>query len=134
MSEITLLYCVTKVLMALEMFVEFGAGAPTLTVIGPLVVVTPVRVRLTPPIALVTVLEAELPFTPSTLKSASWPALEDCSDSAPPPSVIETAELAPVAREGQTSWSELVAAAYTVPYWSELIESTKSWIDSPALI
>ncbi len=78
MSEITLLYCVVKVLIALVMFVAFGAGAPTLTVIGPLVVVTPVSVSVTPPIALVTVLEDELPLVPSTLNSASCPALADC--------------------------------------------------------
>jgi hypothetical protein len=42
--------------------------------------------------------------------------------------------LAPVCREEKTTVPELVAAAYAVPAWSELIESTKSWIDSPALM
>ncbi len=106
-----MLYCVTKVLIALEMLVLLGAGAPTFTVTGPLVVVTPVRVRDTPPMALVTVLEAELPLTPSTLNSASCPALDDCSASEPPESETDALEAAPVWREENTTVPELVAAA-----------------------
>jgi hypothetical protein len=42
-----------------------AAGAPTLTVIGPVAAVTPVRVRVTPGIALVTTLELDRPSIPS---------------------------------------------------------------------
>ena len=52
---------------AFWMFVVDGAGAATLTVTGPAVVVTPESVRLTPGIAPVTVFEDEVPLTPSTL-------------------------------------------------------------------
>ena len=52
-------------LIADSTFEASAAGAPTLTVIGPEVVVTPVRVRVTPGIAPVTTLELEDPGTPS---------------------------------------------------------------------
>ena len=57
----------TNWLIAVSTLEASAAGAETLIVTGPEVVVTPVRLRVMPGIAPVTTLELEEPGTPSTL-------------------------------------------------------------------
>src|ERR1700748_1334984 len=105
-------------LMADSTLDESAAGAPTLTVTGPEVVVTPVSVSEIPATAPVSVFELEAPGTPSIAYLASWPCLARpvCSDRTPaaPDTAMKPEPVAPVARVETARVPESVAEAYTV--------------------
>ena len=109
---------------------ESAAGAPTLTVTGPDVVVTPVSVSVTPGMAPATELDADEPGTPSIEYVAFWPCLAwaACSDRTPsaPVMAMKPGPVSPVLRLDSTSVPASVAAAYTVADWSLLIASARS--------